>query len=53
MFAKISKKHCFWSYELIFRLFEEKNPKNMLRVVWAEKSKTGLGFEIGQPQQKC
>ena len=25
----------------------------MPRVVWAEESKTGPGFEIGQPQQKC
>ena len=22
-------------------------------VVWAEESKTGLGFEMGPPQQKC
>ena len=25
----------------------------MFRVVWAEESKTGLGFEIGPRQQKC
>ena len=25
----------------------------MPRVVWAEESKTGLGFEIGPRQQKC
>ena len=25
----------------------------MHRVVWAEESKTGLGFEIGPQQQKC
>ena len=24
----------------------------MSRIVWAEESKTGLGFEIGPPQQK-
>ena len=49
-FAKIAKTHYFWPYELIVRLFSEKNPKNMLRVVWAEKPETGLGFEIEQPQ---
>ena len=29
-----------------------KNPKYMPRVFWAAEPKTGLGFEIGQPQQK-
>ena len=32
-----------------FEIFR-KNPKYMPRVVWAEESKTGLSFEIGQPQ---
>ena len=30
----------------------QKNPKIMPRVVWAEESKTGLGFKIGPRQQK-
>ena len=25
----------------------------MLRVIFEEESKTGLGFELGQRQQKC
>ena len=25
----------------------------MLRVIWTDESKTGLGFEIGPRQQKC
>ena len=28
------------------------NPKHMPRVVWAEESKTGLGYQIEPSQQK-
>ena len=33
-----------------FRFY--KKPTTFTRVVWAEESKTGLGFEIGPVQQK-
>ena len=38
--------------EAHFEIFR-KNLKYMPRVVFDEKSKTGPGFEIGQPQRKC
>ena len=34
-----------------FEVLQQKS-SIMPRVVWAEESKTGLGFEIGSPQQK-
>ena len=30
----------------------QKTSSTLLRVVWAEESKTGLGFEFGPLQQK-
>ena len=41
---RLAKRACF---EVL-----QKMPKTMPRVVWAEESKTGLGFEIGPRQQK-
>ena len=43
---RIAKKHLFWPYELIFRLFEKHF--KMTPDFFDEKSKTGLGFKIGQ-----
>ena len=46
IFRQSRQKHHFWPYELILRL--KTTPD-----FFDEKSKIGLGFEIGQPQHKC
>ena len=51
MFTKILPKRSKTAKQSHFDFFE-KNPIYMPRVVWAEESKTGLSFEIGQTRNE-
>ena len=50
-FAKINKKTLFLAVRAHFWLFKKKTLKTTPDF-FEEKSKTGLGFEIGQPQRR-
>ena len=49
LFAKIAKTHFYGHTSSFFNFFERKK----LSLIFDEKSKTDLGFEIEQPQRTC